>query len=69
MDFDTEDSGENENVAFIEKVLQSCENDLSIKIDSVECEPGSRQGDNYMSLIKRAAVQGKRRDLGRKVPM
>ncbi|XP_055715144.1 uncharacterized protein LOC129809353 [Phlebotomus papatasi] len=63
MDFDTEDSGENENVAFIEKVLQSCENDLSIKIDSVECEPGSRQGDNYMSLIKRAAVQGKRRDL------
>ncbi|XP_059616626.1 uncharacterized protein LOC132261709 [Phlebotomus argentipes] len=62
MDFESEDDSEKENEVFIEKVLQTCENDLTIKIDSVECEAGSRQGDNYMSLIKRAAVQGKCRD-------
>ncbi|GAB0091880.1 uncharacterized protein DMENIID0001_067710 [Sergentomyia squamirostris] len=64
MNFNAEDEmGESENEVFMEKVLQNCENDLTIKIDRVECEAGSRQGDNYMSLIKRATVYGKRDDL------
>ncbi|XP_055549442.1 uncharacterized oxidoreductase dhs-27 [Wyeomyia smithii] len=45
----------------VEKLLKLSENDVHLTVDSIECLPGSQQGDNYMSIIKRILVRGKRR--------
>lgn len=45
----------------VEKLLKLAENDTHLTVDSIECLPGSQQGDNYMSIIKRIFVRGKRR--------
>jgi hypothetical protein len=45
-----------ENIKTIEAVLQRyyCNNNLQIL--DIKCGPGSKMGDNYMSLIKRIKV-------------
>lgn len=45
----------------VEKLLKLVKNDTHLSVDSIECVPGSQQGDNYMSIIKRILVRGKRR--------
>lgn len=50
-----------EQQASVEKLLKLTENDTNLTVDSIECLPGSQQGDNYMSIIKRILVRGKRR--------
>lgn len=44
----------------IEKMLRCSEKDESIVLSSIECSPGSRLGDNYMSIVKRVRVKGRR---------
>lgn len=44
----------------IEKLLRFSETDESIVLSSIECSPGSRLGDNYMSIVKRVRVRGRR---------
>lgn len=43
----------------IENLLRYSECDDSIKIDTIKCVPGSKEGDNYMSVVKRITVTGK----------
>lgn len=50
-----------EELSCVEKLLKLAENDTHLTVDSIECLPGSQQGDNYMSIIKRILVRGKRR--------
>jgi hypothetical protein len=49
---------EDENIEYIEQILRYFY-DFPIKLNWIECKPGSRQGDNYMSVIKRVFVKGK----------
>lgn len=42
----------------IEKLLRRTEKNESIVLDTIECSPGSRLGDNYMSIVKRVRVKG-----------
>lgn len=46
-----------ENVETIEHVLQDFLIDDELKVKEIECEAGSKDGDNYMSLIKRVHVR------------
>ncbi|XP_065076127.1 uncharacterized protein LOC135699743 [Ochlerotatus camptorhynchus] len=55
-----EDSSQ-EQLDSVEKLLKLVENDTHLSVDSIKCGPGSQQGDNYMSIIKRIKVRGKRR--------
>lgn len=48
----------NETKENIENLLRYYECDDSICIDSIKCMPGSRSGDNYMSVVKRIIVSG-----------
>lgn len=50
-----------EQLDSVEKLLKQVKNDTHLSVDSIECVPGSQQGDNYMSIIKRILVRGKRR--------
>ncbi|XP_058447777.1 uncharacterized protein LOC131428120 isoform X1 [Malaya genurostris] len=56
-----DDSCSQERREGVEKLLKLSENDAQLTVDSIECLPGSQQGDNYMSIIKRILVRGKRR--------
>lgn len=50
-----------ERLDSVEKLLKLSEKDTHLTVASIECLPGSQQGDNYMSIIKRILVRGKRR--------
>lgn len=53
-------NGENdESIKNIEKILRQYEQNSSIMVYNIECSPGSRLGDNYMSVVKRVKVFGK----------
>lgn len=45
----------------VENVLKLVKNGTHLSVANIECSPGSQQGDNYMSIIKRIQVRGKRR--------
>lgn len=45
----------------VENVLKLVKNGTQLSVANIECSPGSQQGDNYMSIIKRIQVRGKRR--------
>lgn len=49
---------ENENINDIENILRIFECDKSILLNTLKCLSGSRQGDNYMSVVKRVIVAG-----------
>lgn len=50
---------ENETKENIENLLRYYECDDSILVDSIKCMAGSRDGDNYMSVVKRVLVKGR----------
>lgn len=43
----------------VEKILRDFECNESIYIDKVKCVPGCKDGDNYMSVVKRIIISGK----------
>lgn len=53
---------EGEDRDMIQMVLRQSSNDDTIVLKHIECEPGSRLGDNYMSIVKRVHVSGTRGD-------
>lgn len=55
-----ENDCENEEYTFIEEVLRKHFNDPHLVVDRVACELGSSVGDNFLSVIKRATVTGKK---------
>lgn len=56
---DINEEVENESIQELECILRKWENDDTLALSQIECLPGSRQGDNYMSIIKRVKVEGK----------
>lgn len=50
---------ETETKENIENLLRYYECDDSILVDSIKCMAGSRDGDNYMSVVKRVLVKGR----------
>jgi hypothetical protein len=49
---------EDEKLENIERILRN-RFDSTVRLDNVQTFAGSRQGDNYMSIIKRIFVRGK----------
>jgi len=49
---------EDEKLENVERILRE-RYDSSIRLDGIKSSAGSRQGDNYMSIIKRIFVHGK----------
>lgn len=49
-----------ESLVGLQTILRADEHDDTIVLDSIVCEPGSRPGDNYMSVVKRVLVRGQR---------
>lgn len=45
-----------ENKAVIEEILQKYLDEQELAVTHIDCEAGSKDGDNYMSLIKRVKV-------------
>lgn len=43
----------------IEQILREFDNNDSISVGCVECLAGCKDGDNYMSVVKRIIVHGK----------
>lgn len=56
---DINEEVENESIQELERILRKWENDDTLVLSQIECLPGSRQGDNYMSIIKRVKIEGK----------
>lgn len=46
----------------IEQILKFHECDDTIKVQQIKLSPGSREGDNYMSVVKRLTVCGSSSD-------
>lgn len=46
-----------EKLETIETVLRDFFGDDELKVKEIDCCPGSKDGDNYMSLIKRVHVR------------
>lgn len=49
---------ENENLQEIENILRMYECDDSISLNEIKSLPGTQQGDNWMSVVKRVIVDG-----------
>lgn len=47
----------NENIETICEILRCYTNDNTLQVIDIQCSPGSKDGDNYMSLIKRINVK------------
>ena len=56
---DIEKAVEKENKDDIERILRIYECDENFSVDAIQCQPGSREGDNYMSVVKRIIVRGR----------
>lgn len=56
-----EEDSSYERLDCVEKLLKLVKNDTNLTVAAIKCLPGSQQGDNYMSIIKRILVRGKRR--------
>lgn len=52
------DGMEGENKETIEQILRFYECDPSILVQKIVCLAGSKDGDNYMSVVKRLIVSG-----------
>lgn len=52
------DSMEGESKETIEQILRFYECDPSILVQKIVCLAGSKDGDNYMSVVKRLIVSG-----------
>lgn len=55
---DDEEENSSESLAVFEAILRKYDGDDSIQLHGIVCEPGSRLGDNYMSVVKRVFVHG-----------
>lgn len=53
---------EGENRRNIEKILRNFEQNPSISLSKVDSSAGSKEGDNYMSVVKRVVTKGKFND-------
>lgn len=51
-----------EKLETIQKVLQEYYRDYHLQVNFINCGPGSKTGDNYMSIIKRISVKGTRKN-------
>lgn len=54
-----DESIENEDKDCIEKILRNIGDCENVELDMIKCMPGSRQGDNYMSVVKRIILKGR----------
>lgn len=54
----SDDAIANEPLETIQEILRCCECDNSIAVKMILEVAGSREGDNYMSLVKRLIVSG-----------
>jgi hypothetical protein len=57
-DDEVDETNFQERIETLQKVLQTYYNDYSLRLNYIKCSPGSRSGDNYMSIIKRIFVKG-----------
>lgn len=63
MDNDTNNDREfEEKLETIQKVLQEYYGDYDLQLNYIHCGAGSKIGDNYMSVIKKIHVKGKRKN-------
>jgi hypothetical protein len=46
-----------ENIETIQAILRRCHVDKNLHVKELECTEGSKDGDNYMSLIKRIVAK------------
>lgn len=46
-----------ENIETVQEILRRYHGDNELEVSEIECIPGSKDGDNYMSLIKRIVVK------------
>lgn len=51
-----------ENLSTIEEILKNYFDESELRVKEINCEPGSKDGDNYMSLIKRINISYYRPD-------
>jgi hypothetical protein len=42
-----------ENIKTVQEILRRYHDDNELQVNDIKCCPGSKDGDNYMSLIKR----------------
>lgn len=46
-----------ENIETVREILRRYHEDDQLQVTEIKCGPGSKEGDNYMSLIKRILVK------------
>ena len=46
-----------ENIETVQEILRRYHGDNELQVSEIQCMPGSKDGDNYMSLIKRIMVK------------
>lgn len=51
-----------ESLESMQRILRISEKDATLTVDRVDCSAGSRKGDNYMSVVKRVYVVGKKNE-------
>lgn len=66
MPLDSEDEASefSENIATVQAIMRHCHKDEDLSVVRIQCTAGSKDGDNYMSLIKRIKAVIKSRDIG-----
>lgn len=48
-----------EDIEIVEEILRRYHGDQTLRVMDIQCSPGSKDGDNYMSLIKRIVAKVK----------
>lgn len=46
-----------EDIEIVEEILRRYHGDSGLQVIDIQCSPGSKDGDNYMSLIKRIVAK------------
>lgn len=46
-----------EDIFIVEEILRRYHGDNLLRVVDIQCSPGSKDGDNYMSLIKRIVAK------------
>lgn len=46
-----------ENIETVQMILRKYHGDSELQVTEIVCSPGSKDGDNYMSLIKRIVAK------------
>lgn len=53
-----DDENFEEEPALMQSILREYHNDSNLKITKMKCFRGSKDGDNYMSVIKKVHIEG-----------